>query len=121
MVLTCISLITNDVVISHLFNFISEISVHIFDHFYIVCLCVCLHLVAQSHPTLFAAPLMWAIAYQAPLSMEFSRQECWSRLPCHPPGDLPDPGTEPESVSLLLWQEGSLPLVPAKGVWLMKW
>ena len=27
--------------------------------------------------------------------MEFSRQECWSRLPCLPPGGLPDPGIEP--------------------------
>ena len=32
-----------------------------------------------------------------PLSMEFSRQECWSGLPCPPPGDLPDPGIEPTS------------------------
>ena len=32
---------------------------------------------------------------QAPLSMEFSRQEYWSGLPCPPPGDLPDPGLEP--------------------------
>ena len=113
MVLTCFSLIINDVVISHLFNFISEISVHIFDHFYIVCLCVCLHLVAQSDS--FAAPLMWAIAHQAPRSMGFSWQECWSRLPCHPPGDLPDPGTEPESLSLLHGQEGSLQLVHLRG------
>ena len=33
-----------------------------------------------------------------PLSMEFSRQECWRGLPCLPPGDLPDPGIEPESL-----------------------
>ena len=32
------------------------------------------------------------VARQAPLSMEFSRQEYWSGLPCPPPGDLPDPG-----------------------------
>ena len=31
-------------------------------------------------------------AHQAPLFMGFSRQEHWSRLPCPPPGDLPDPG-----------------------------
>ena len=30
--------------------------------------------------------------------MEFSRQEYWSGLPCPPPGDLPDPGTEPVSL-----------------------
>ena len=33
----------------------------------------------------------------APLSMGFSRQEYWSGLPFPPPGDLPDPGTEPKS------------------------
>ena len=42
---------------------------------------------------LFATP--WTIAYQAPQSMEFSRQEYWSGLPFPPPGDLPDPGIEP--------------------------
>ena len=34
----------------------------------------------------------WTIAHQAPLSMEFSRQEYWSGLPFPSPGDLPDPG-----------------------------
>ena len=43
--------------------------------------------------------------------MEFSRQEYWSGLPCPPPGDLPDPGIEAVSLSLLHWQVGSLPLV----------
>ena len=33
-----------------------------------------------------------------PLSMGFSRQEYWSGLPCPPPGDVPDPGTEPTSL-----------------------
>ena len=33
----------------------------------------------------------WPAASQAPLSMEFSRQEYWSRLPFPPPGDIPDP------------------------------
>ena len=44
---------------------------------------------------LFVTP--WTVARQAPLSMGFSRQEHWSGLPCPPPGDLPDPGIEPES------------------------
>ena len=35
--------------------------------------------------------------HQAPLSMGFSKQECWSGLPCLPPGDLPDPGIKPAS------------------------
>ena len=34
-------------------------------------------------------------AHQAPPSIRFSRQEYWSRLPSPPPGDLPDPETEP--------------------------
>ena len=45
--------------------------------------------------------ILWTIARQAPLSMGFSRQEHWSGLPCPPPGDLPDPGIEPVSPSLL--------------------
>ena len=35
---------------------------------------------------------LWTVAHQAPLSMEFSRQEYWSKLLCSPPGDLPHPG-----------------------------
>ena len=46
-----------------------------------------------SRVLLFATP--WSVAHQAPLSMEFSRQEDWSGWPCPPPGDLPDPGIEP--------------------------
>ena len=36
---------------------------------------------------------LWSVACQAPPSMEFSRQEYWSELPCPPPGDLPDSET----------------------------
>ena len=39
----------------------------------------------------------WTAGPQAPLSMEFSKQEYWSGLPFPSPGDLPNPGTEPES------------------------
>ena len=39
----------------------------------------------------------WTVACLVPLSMEFSRQECWSGLPFPFPGDLPDPEIEPES------------------------
>ena len=46
-----------------------------------------------SHVRLFVTP--WTVAYQAPLSMGFSRQEYWSGLPFPSPGDLPDPGIEP--------------------------
>ena len=37
------------------------------------------------------------VAHQAPLSMEFSTQEYWGGLPFPSPGDLPEPGIEPES------------------------
>ena len=43
---------------------------------------------------------LWKVAHQAPLSMEFSRQEHWSGLPCPPPGDLPNPGIKPRSPTL---------------------
>ena len=50
-----------------------------------------------SHVRFFAT--LWTVACQAPLSMEFSRQEYWSGLPCPPPGDLPKPGIEPASLT----------------------
>ena len=56
---------------------------------------------------LFATP--WTVAYQAPLSMGFSRQEYWSRLPFPSPGDLPDPGMGPGSLAL---QADALPSEP---------
>ena len=40
----------------------------------------------------------WTVAYWVPLFMEFSRQECWSRLPFPTPGDFPDPGIKPASL-----------------------
>jgi len=60
-------------------------------------------LVAKSCPTLVTP---WSIAYQAPLSIGFSRREHWSGLPFPSPGHLPDPDTEPmspvlQAVSLL--------------------
>ena len=51
-----------------------------------------------SHVRLFVTP--WTVAYQAPPSMGFSRQEYWSGLPFPSPGDLPDPGIEPRSPTL---------------------
>ena len=60
-----------------------------------------------SHVWLFATP--WMVAYQAPLSMEFSRQEYWSGLPFPSPGDLPNPGIEPGSPAL---QTDALPSEP---------
>ena len=56
-----------------------------------------LSLVAKSCPT-FATP--WTVAYQAPLSMGFPRQEYWSGLPFPSPGDLSNPGIKPRSPAL---------------------
>ena len=64
---------------------------------------VCVKLL--SHVLLFATP--WTVAHQAPLSVGFSCQEYWSGLSFPPPGDLPDPGIEPESLALRV---DSLPL-----------
>ena len=55
-----------------------------------VCVCVCACLVISNS---LVTP--WTVACQAPLSMEFSRQEYWSGLPFPPPRDLPDLGIEP--------------------------
>ena len=57
---------------------------------------------------LFGTP--WTVAYQAPPSMEFSRQEYWSGLPFPSPGDLPDPGIKPGSPAL---QADALPSEPS--------
>ena len=51
----------------------------------------------------------WTVAVQAPLSMEFSRQEYWGGLPFPSPGDLSHPETEPTSPAL---QADSLPSKP---------
>ena len=57
-----------------------------------------------SHILLFV--MLWTVAHQAPLS----RQEYWSRLPCPPPGNLPEPGIEPMSPVASEVQADSLPL-----------
>ena len=51
-----------------------------------------------SHVSFFVIP--WTVAQKASLSIEFCKQEYWSRLLYPTPGDLPDPGTEPTSPAL---------------------
>ena len=51
----------------------------------------------------------WTVAYQAPPSMKFSRQEYWSGLPFPSPRHLPDPGIEPRSPAV---QADALPSEP---------
>ena len=47
----------------------------------------------------------WTVVHQAPLSIRFPRQDCWSELPFPSPGDLPELGSELTSPA---WQAGSL-------------
>ena len=56
-----------------------------------------MHAKSLRHVQLFGT--LWTIVGPAPLSMKFPRQEYWSGLPCHPSGDLPNPGTEPASLT----------------------
>ena len=60
--------------------------------------CVKVKVKSLNRVQLFMTP--WTVAYQAPLSMEFARQEYWSGLLFPSPGDLPDPGIEPRSPTL---------------------
>ena len=57
-----------------------------------------------SHVWLFVT--LWTKAHQAPPSMGFSRQENCSRLPSPPPGDLPNPGIKPVSLTSLAFAGG---------------
>ena len=57
-----------------------------------VCVCVCVCVCTRARSVVSDS---WQL--QAPLSMEFSRQEYWSGLPSPAPGDLPNPGIEPMS------------------------
>ena len=59
-------------------------------------MCVCVK--SLSRVRLFVTS--WTVAYQAPLSMGFSRQEYWSGLPFPSPGALPNPGIKPQSPEL---------------------
>ena len=71
----------------------------------------CCMLAAQSCLTLCTP---WTVAHQAPLSVEFSRQEYWGGLPFPSPVHLPNPGIEPESPTL---QADSLPSEPPGASW----
>ena len=69
-----------------------------------VCVCV-------SHSVVSDSATPWTVARQAHLSIEYSRQECWSVLPLPSPGDLLDSGLKPRSPAL---QTDSLPSEPPR-------
>ena len=75
---------------------------------YTIYLYVCMSAQSLSHVQLFATT--WTVACQAPLPMEFSRQQYWTELPLPTSGDLPDTGIEPVSLVSPKWQADSLPL-----------
>ena len=52
---------------------------------------------------------LWNIPCQTSLSMGFCKQEYWSGLLCPPPGDLPDPGMEPTSLTSAALADGFFP------------
>ena len=63
-----------------------------------MCMCVCV-CVCVSHSVMFYSATPCIVICQAPLPMEFSRQENWSGLPSPSPGNLPNPGIEPTSLA----------------------
>ena len=73
---------------THLHSFCTHTTILVFTFSVCVLSCCC-------RVRLFVT--LWTVAQQAPLSMEFSRQEYCSGLSCPPPGDLPHPGIEPVS------------------------
>ena len=72
----------------------------------------CVHARELSHIQLFATA--WTIARQAPLFMEFSRQQYWSGLLFPTPGDLPNPGMEPASPASLALAGGFFTTEPLR-------
>ena len=71
-----------------------------------------MHAQSLSCVQLFVTP--WTVAQQAPLSMEFSRQEYWTGLPFPPSGDLPNPEIESRSPVSPALQADSLPAEPSE-------
>ena len=87
-----------------------DISFSIFPSLLILnhlCACVCSQ--SLSHVLLFAMP--WTVAHQAPLTMEFLRQEYWIMLPFPTPVAIScflAQGSKPHLLCLLHWQADSL-------------
>ena len=74
-----------------------------------VCVLICSSCVSHLATT-------WTVAHQTPLTMEFSQQEYWSRLPCPSLGALPNPEIKPASPVSPALQADSLPPSHWKGL-----
>ena len=88
---------------------VAEVSLHAMSDIY-HCASYMPLLSCFSHVQLFAT--QWTTNCQAPLSIEFTRQEYWGGLPCPAPGDLPKPGIELTSFMSPALAVGSLSLAP---------
>ena len=75
-----------------------------------MCECVCVCAQRHSRVSFFCDPV--DCSPLAPLCMEFPRQEYWSGLSFPTPGDLPDPGIEPMSLSFPTLASGFFTTVP---------
>ena len=75
------------------------------------------YMCAQLPSRVWLFPTSWTVAHQSPLSIRFSRQEFWSLVPFPTPGDLPDPGIEPESPSSPALAGGFFTIEPPGNLW----
>ena len=111
---TCVSCVscTGRQILYHPSHQGSPIYVFVYVRMYVCVLYVCV-LCAQSCPTVYD-PWVQAnsVTHQALLSMEFSKQEYWSRLPFPTPGDLPNPSIEPLCLESPAFAGGFFTTVP---------
>ena len=96
----------------YIYIYVCIMCIYVCVYYVYVCVCVCvciyiyIYIVKMKSLSCADSATPWAVAYQAPLSMGFSRQAYWSGLPFPSPGDLPDPGIKLGSPTL---QADSLP------------
>ena len=81
--------------------------------------CILKYLCVLSHFShVWLSVTAWTIAFQAPLSIGFSRQDYWAGCYFLPQGIFPTQGSNPRLLGLLYWQAGSLKLgPPGKYLW----
>ena len=80
-------------VIFHVYVWLSPFAVHQKLSWHCLLIGYVLACVLSRFNCVWLCATTWTAACQAPLSMGFSREDYWSRLPCPPPGDLSHPGT----------------------------
>ena len=101
--------------VGHDWSDLAYILICVYKHIcvYVDILYLTIYICAQSLSRVQLSAAPWTVAHQAPLSIEFLRQEYWSGLPFPAPGHLPNPGIDWICLlSLLHWQVNFLPLMP---------